>query len=1151
MRPTSNYKGRLCKTIVGRCEVYSLDRAFACLNKIFMLKSFKSALLSGGVASLITSGLIGGVSQANASDFILDWNSPSIDWAYQSWIATTYEVFDPYGFKLDVRVDLNENGNGDTVNGYPEDQTTDGSSIFGTSKSLWVVHEANIFDANIGEDPVEAELRIFNQGALYPTTGISFDIYDVDSTDNNSSSDRCDFITATGNNGNPTLSYGTATTPRSVFIGPGSGSGSTGFIAANQAQCIYNTGSGGSTTSNGDHLGTVHVDFPVGTSVAQIHYDESIGDVYGSTLRSADPRGIGVFANTIISATTNTISLNRTASSATYLSAGEVITYNYTITNNGPLVINTGQNIHINDDKIGTFTCGTVSADIGVGATHTCNNTYTVSASDVTNGTFTSIATAGVGTGSQSFATRLQSNSDSETATLSALDLAISSSVDLANARIGENVTFTVSATNNGPATATNVTLNDLMPSDLVLVSSSISNGSYDSGSGHWNIGSIANGTTETLTLVGYPKSGTIGQTVTNTAGSVTLDQTDTNATLDDYSASTNVISGSALTCSGQSNSGLASSGTGAHLAEVFWLDWDCGVNDTHWPGGTITKSWTLDNGAIVTALVSNITSPIKKQFTTSWAPSNLDDLYAGVNPIGLANYISAADPSFDVAFSATLNGVNVSLDYIVADAEWTDAGLEDINLTTTGSSFSLIETFGPHVVSGVGTNSVIFTSPSNGGTSLVETSGSPTIGVDFTVVGVQAISFGIRMKRDFSDAPLSATSYASASHYTNSTFRLGSVDATNESADYDHASAAGDVDEGITMPSIVQGETVTYSANVLGTNGYLHAWSDWDANGAFGAGEQIATAIQDGGAGDVDGTANGVIQFVTTVPPSASTSQSFARFRWSTNNNTGSSGLDTMGEVEDYTFSIAQGVAMGELRKTATLVDGNSNGRVDAGEVITYVFEFENTGNVTLTALSLSDAGATIIDGLGGGTDAIAPGASNSVRFTGTHSVTQSEIDAGLFSNQATLSATPSIGGSISDLSDDPTNAANVDDGSESDGEPDDPTVVSFTQIPSMSVNKTSSVSSDASAGDIITYSYEVTNTGNVTLTNISMNDVHNGLGVAPVPNSENLTTDNGVLGNSSDASNDGVWDSLAPLDVITFSANYTVTQADVDALQ
>ena len=104
----------------------------------------------------------------------------------------------------------------------------------------------------------------------------------------------------------------------------------------------------------------------------------------------------------------------------------------------------------------------------------------------------------------------------------------------------------------------------------------------------------------------------------------------------------------------------------------------------------------------------------------------------------------------------------------------------------------------------------------------------------------------------------------------------------------------------------------------------------------------------------------------------------------------------------------------------------------------------------------------------------------------------------------------------------------------------------------PSLEVTKTPSVLFGVSAGQTITYTYTVKNNGNVTISAISLNDVHNAVGPAPAPATEFISTDAAPLNDSSDASNlDAIWDSLAPGDTITFTATYTVKQSDVDTLQ
>ena len=64
----------------------------------------------------------------------------------------------------------------------------------------------------------------------------------------------------------------------------------------------------------------------------------------------------------------------------------------------------------------------------------------------------------------------------------------------------GFNVTYTLVIRNLGPATATGVVVTDPLPSGLVFVSANApSQGTYNSASGIWTVGTLDNGAAATL----------------------------------------------------------------------------------------------------------------------------------------------------------------------------------------------------------------------------------------------------------------------------------------------------------------------------------------------------------------------------------------------------------------------------------------------------------------------------------------------------------------------------------------------------------------------------------------------------------------------------------------------------------------------------
>ncbi|GAB3399586.1 hypothetical protein GCM10027515_06180 [Schumannella luteola] len=186
----------------------------------------------------------------------------------------------------------------------------------------------------------------------------------------------------------------------------------------------------------------------------------------------------------------------------------------------------------------------------------------------------------------------------------------------------------------------------------------------------------------------------------------------------------------------------------------------------------------------------------------------------------------------------------------------------------------------------------------------------------------------------------------------------------------------------------------------------------------------------------------------------------------------------------------------------------GSASGTT-AGSTVTYSFTLRNTGNVTLTGVGISDPllganGVTLSNWSGGVAGTLAP--NGTVSGTGTYTVKQSDVDAGSIANTATATGTP------------PTGAAVTTQGS---------ATVPLAATGALSLSKSASPSGNVKLGDVVTYTFVATNTGNVTLSGVTISDPLAGLS----------RVEYGTQSRT-----------LAPGGTLTGTATYTVTQADVN---
>ena len=169
-------------------------------------------------------------------------------------------------------------------------------------------------------------------------------------------------------------------------------------------------------------------------------------------------------------------------------------------------------------------------------------------------------------------------------------------------------------------------------------------------------------------------------------------------------------------------------------------------------------------------------------------------------------------------------------------------------------------------------------------------------------------------------------------------------------------------------------------------------------------------------------------------------------------------------------------------LVKTGVVEDTNGDGVTDMGDKIKYTFAVSNLGNVTLDPIAVTDPKVPGI---------ICPAAplkpTETANCTGNYNLTQTDIDNGVVSNQATVSAKPPTGANVTDQSD-PTTPGSANN---------NPTVTPLTQQPVIGVVKTAGALQDtngngqADAGETLTYNFHVSNLGNVTLYLVGVTDL------------------------------------------------------------
>ncbi|SEJ37959.1 Por secretion system C-terminal sorting domain-containing protein [Dyadobacter sp. SG02] len=470
--------------------------------------------------------------------------------------------------------------------------------------------------------------------------------------------------------------------------------------------------------------------------------------------------------------------------------------------------------------------------------------------------------------------------------------------------------------------------------------------------------------------------------------------------------------------------------GTGIHQNKIFWLAWG-GPSLTSFPAGFTSTNivagtyiWDLEPGFVrVVGQMSNIERPVlPTSGTLTVAPytsgtyvgngtSSLGDglqlMYPGVNPIGMATYISPDPGSYkggviefdiDLKLQMQINGVWTDLNYpgmVIADAESMasdNVGTEYISAKTNGTTgWQILDVRNDAASIGqnpnnykleIGDGGKFFKLYNNlvrnmGVQAVMYAQGTKTLAdVQMQGQGRTALALGFVAPFDYGDAP---ESYGEAIHYiddlvlngtpitTDGVYSVASQTAAslitptanvyiNLLPDADgglnHFSPTADVDGATTVPDYDGSGTYTLTIPITNNTGQptnLGGWIDWNQNGLFDPSEAVLETLP-ASATTATFTWTGLSTHPNPLKPF------FVRVRVSTDTILNPNSGATNGEVEDYALW-ATATISGNVFQDA---NGLSNGTVDGNGTnlsnVLYVNLVDNLGNVVDSAPVGSD---------------------------------------------------------------------------------------------------------------------------------------------------------------------------------------------------
>ena len=761
---------------------------------------------------------------------------------------------------------------------------------------------------------------------------------------------------------------------------------------------------------------------------------------------------------------------------------GSTVTYSFSATNTGNVTLT---QVALSDPLPGlsplTYTWPATAGTLAPGQTVTATATYAIRQADVDAGSVTNTATASGRTPAGDTVTGASQTTRVSTVAAAPSSTTTKTAAVSGSAGVGDVITYTVRTTNSGNVTLTGMAISDPLPGlsafaytwpgtagRLAPGQSVTAVATYTIRQADVDAGAVRNTAASTAQFASATVASSSGAVVTNTAVAAPAIVTTKSGALQSGSAGS---AGDGITwtitlrnAGNVTLTGVSVTDSLPGITAPVYGAWPSGTAGTLAPGQTVTATAqsTISQADVNSGAVSNTA-------TGSGTPPT----GAAVSSVAPATVSLASAPGIVLvksgAVTAGSGGVGSTVTYTFRA---TNTG----NVTLTGVAVS-----DPHA----GLSALSYTWPGTAGTlqpnQTVTATATYAIRQSDVDAGVTRNTATVRgtppsgPNVSASSAEVQVATVAAAPAITTTKSATGSGGGVGSTLTYTfRATNTGNVTlTGVAIADpLPRLSALTYAWP--GTAGSLAPGQTVSATATY----TLTQADVDAGSVTNTSTARGTGGGATVTAASA--------------------------EVVTPTAPIAPAIS---VTKNGTL-----NGDGVAGDTVGYSFTVRNSGNVTLTGVSLRDpligSAPITLSGWTGAVGTLAP--DQAVTGTATYTVRQSDVDAGSVANIATASGQPPRGAVVSGSG---------------------PATVPIAAAPAIAVTKSGSVTSgNGGVGSVITFSIAIRNAGNVSLSGVSLTDTLAGL-------STPATSWPGAVG------------TLAPGQTATATATYTVRQADVDA--